>query len=146
MLLVLWVRFSFVGTVATLGGGEDQPFSTSWRLSGVAQLPLTGRLLLLAFLALNVILAAGVLGTPFTALAGGGGNVTQSSDDTLILNDLLGPNPAVFAIGSLFNALGVGLNYLLAAIGTTLLYLKLNGPVPEADPDDESGGFEPTFP
>ena len=143
VLVIIWVRLSFIGTVAVLGDETDKPYATSWRLSGVTQLPLTGRLLLLAFVSLNMILAAGVLGAPFTALVGPSDAPVQTSAETLRFNDLLGPNPAVLAIGSLFNAFGLGINYVLSAVGTTLLYLKLGGAVPgragdEADPTPPS--------
>lgn len=129
MLLVAWVRLSFVCTVATLGAASDRPFAASWRLSGLETGRLVGRLLLLAFVAASMILLAGLIGTPFTAIVGGGSTPVDPAADTVELNDLLGPNVAVFAIGSLFNAIGLGANYVLAAAGTTLLYRNLDGPV-----------------
>lgn len=143
-LVIVWIRLAFVGTVAALGDGDDKPFAESWRLSGISQLPLAGRLLLLAFVSVNMILAAGLLGAPFTALAGGAGGGAQPSSETLRFNDLLGPNPSVFAIGSLFNALGLGVNYVLSAVGTTLLYRKLGGPVAAAAVQEDSDSAIPS--
>lgn len=128
LLFFFWIRFAFVGTVAALGGPDDNPFAESWRLTGLQLGPLIGRLLVLAFVAFNLVLAFGIIGAPFTAIAGGGGNTVEPGADTLALNDLLGSNPSVFALGSLFNAVGLGAGYVLAAAGTTLLYRNLDGP------------------
>lgn len=134
LLIAIWVFFSFANTVATLGGPDDRPFATSRRLSAPVFFPLFGRLLLLGFLSVNLVLVFGFIGTPFTALAGGTGEAVAPSTETLRFNELLGVNAAVFALGSLFSAIGLGANYVLSAVGTTLLYRKLDGPV--ADPPD----------
>jgi hypothetical protein len=126
---LFWVRFSFVGTVAVLGGSDDRPFATSWRLSRGLFFPLSGRLLLMAFVAINLVLAAGIMGAPFTAIAGGTGTTAQTNSETLRFNDVLGATSAVFALGSVFNAIGLGVNYIFSAVGTTLLYRNLGGPV-----------------
>lgn len=136
-ILVIWVRLAFVGTVAALADPDQKPYRVSISLSSVSQLPLTGRLLLLGFVSVNMILAAGILGAPFTAIVGSGGAAVQPSAETLRLNDVLGPNPSVFALGSLFNALGLGISYVLSAIGTTLLYRVLGGPVGADQPTDD---------
>jgi hypothetical protein len=128
-LFLFWVRFSFVGTVAVLGGRDDRPFATSWRLSRGLFFPLSGRLLLMAFVAINLVLAAGLMGAPFTAIAGGTGTTAQPTGESLPFNDVLGTTPAVFALGSVFNAIGLGMNYIFSAVGTTLLFRNLGGPV-----------------
>ncbi len=141
-LFFFWVRLSFLGQVATLADDAVNPMAESWRLSGGRFWPLFGRLLLLAALAFNLILASGIIGSPFTAIAGGGGTAPiEPTSDVIRLNDLMGSNPSVFALGSVFNALGLGANYVLAAVGTTLLYRNLGGPVSAAaavaDPSDD---------
>lgn len=133
-IFVLWIRLAFVGTVAVLGGPDDRPFKESRRLSGLHFGPLTGRLILLAIVSAFLILVAGIIGSPFTAIAGAGQQTSGSPPDTIRFNDLLGANVFVFALGSLFNSLGVGANYVMATVGTTLLYRKLGGAVP---PDTE---------
>lgn len=138
VLFMIWIRFSFAGTVAVLGGQDDRPFAESWRLSGSVLWPLMGRLLLLAFVALNLVLASGFIGAPLTAIVGGPVTAVERSADTLRFNELLGPNAAVFALGSVFNAIGLGANYILSAVGTALLYRNLGGPV--SDRREHSGG------
>jgi hypothetical protein len=128
-LFLLWIRLAFVGTVAVLGGPDDRPFRESNRLSGLFFGPLTGRLLLLAVVSAFLILVASIIGSPFTAIAGGTAEPVTPSAQTIRLNDLLGPNVFVFALGSLFNSLGIGANYVMATVGTTLLYKRLGGPV-----------------
>ncbi len=129
LITAVWVFFSFANTVAALGGPDDRPFTTSRRLSAPVFFPLFGRLLLLAFVSLNMVLVFGFVGAPFTALVGGSGEPVQPSAETLDFNDVLGVNAAVFALGSLFSAIGLGANYVLSAVGTTLLYRNLDGPV-----------------
>ena len=141
-LVVAWTRLAFVVQVAVLGDLDERPLARSWRLAGLQFGPLLGRLLLLGFVSANLVLAAGLLGAPFTAIAGGGGEPIQASADTLRFNDVLGDNRWAFAIGALFNAIGIGANHALAATGTTLLYRNLGGPVP-ADPSGELGGVAP---
>lgn len=124
----LWVRFAFVGQVAAVGDETANPFAESWRLTGRSFWPLFGRLFILAALAFNMILAAGIIGSPFTAIASGGATASiEPTADMIRFNDLMGPNPSVFALGSVFNALGLGANYVLVAVGTTLLYRNLGG-------------------
>jgi hypothetical protein len=141
-LIYLWLRLAFVGTVATVGERQAKPFAESWRMTAPHQLPLFGRLLLLAVLAFNLILAAGIIGSPLTALAGGASGTAPigPTADVIRFNDLMGSNPSVFALGSVFNALGLGANYVLAAVGTTLLYAKLGGTV-SADVSDPSNDW-----
>ena len=131
----LWVKFAFVGTVAALGAGTDKPFAESRRLSGLQFGPLLGRMLVLAFVAFNMVLAFGIVGAPFTAIAGGAQSAVDPSAETVRFDDLLGANAAVFALGSLFNAIGLGAGYVMSATGTTLLYRNLGGPV-------EPGSFD----
>lgn len=139
-LVFFWVRFSFVGTVAALGDAAAKPFAESWRVSGLQFGPLMGRLLVLGFVAINLILALGIIGAPFTAIAGAGGTSVEPTADTLRLNDLLGDNVTVFALGSLFNAIGLGAHYVLVTVGTTLLYRNLGGPVAAADSSNADSG------
>lgn len=137
-LFLIWTRFSMVGTVAALGGPDDKPFPVSWSLTGVRFLPLLGRLMLLAFLAGNMVLVAGLIGTPFQAIAGASSEPVQSTSEVIVLNDWLGPNPSTFALGALFSALGIGANYVMAAVGTALLYRRLGGPS-QVDEDETDG-------
>ncbi|MGH1492519.1 MAG: DUF2510 domain-containing protein [Acidimicrobiales bacterium] len=139
VLLFLWVRLAFVGTVAAIGDSEARPLAESWRLSGLQMWPLTGRMMVLALFAFNMILAAGILGSPFTAIAGGGTAPIETTAEVLRFNDLMGPNSSVFALGSVFNALGLGVNYVLVAVGTTLLYRNLGGAVSTVLPDPSDG-------
>lgn len=141
-LLFVWVRLCFIGTMAVLGGSDTRPLAEGWRLSGRQLGPLTGRLLALAFIAFNMVLAFGILGAPFTAIAGAGEATVEPSTETLRFNDLLGANPSVFALGSLFNAIGLGAGYVLSAAGTTLLYRNLGGPV-DADAFDQASCHSP---
>ncbi len=143
----LWVRFAFVGTVAALGAPTEGPFAESRRLSGIQFGPLLGRMLVLAFVAFNMILAFGIIGAPFTAIAGGAQSTVEGSTETVRFNDLLGGNAAVFALGSLFNAIGLGAGYVMSAAGTTLLYRNLGGSVEPGSFDvaqDETGPLQAT--
>jgi hypothetical protein len=144
-LVLVWLRLCFVAQAAALcevgpGAGPEAgpgrgrgPFGVSFRLSGRQPGRLLGRLLLLAFVAVNLILAAGFVGAPFTALAGAeAGPAFKPGTQTLALNDFLGPNVAIFMLGSVFSALGLGASHVLSSVGTTLLYRNLEGPVDEA--------------
>jgi hypothetical protein len=138
--VLIWLRLCFVAQAAALAptgpGASPGPFTVSYRLSGLQPGRLLGRLVLLAFVAANLILAAGFIGAPFTAVAGAGaGPPIDPQAETLDLNDYLGPNVAVFVLGSVFSALGLGANHVLSSVGTTLLYRNLGGPVEE--PADE---------
>ncbi len=132
VLLFLWVRWTFVGTVAALAEPSAKPLAVSWDLSGRQFGALMGRLLVLAFVAFNMVLVFGILGAPFTAIAGGGSSTVATTAETLRTNDLLGDSATVFAIGALFNTIGLGAHYVLSAVGTTLLYRNLGGSVAAA--------------
>ena len=123
----------------TARGSGPGPFTISFRLSGLQPGRLLGRLLLLTFVALNLVLAAGIIGAPFTAVAGAGGGATiDPGAESLDLNDYLGPNVAVFVLGSMFSALGLGAGHVLSSVGTTLLYRNLGGPVEEASDEEQT--------
>ncbi|MEM7273917.1 MAG: hypothetical protein AAF547_12605, partial [Actinomycetota bacterium] len=115
---------------AALAEPGSGAFRTSFRLARIQLGALIGRLLLLAFVAASVIIAFGLIGTPFTAIVGGGSSSTvEFGADTIRSEDVFGPAVTVFAIGSLFSALGLGANHVLTTVGTTLLYRNLGGPV-----------------
>jgi hypothetical protein len=141
-LFAVWVGLTFVGQTAALAGPEHRPFKTSLGLARIQLGPLIGRLLLLGMIAGSMILAFGLLGAPFTAIAGGGSqNAVEFGADTVRSEDLFGTNVAVFALGSLFSALGLGANHVLTTAGTTLLYRNLGGPVGDDAPgSDQDGG------
>ncbi len=141
-LFAVWVGLAFVGQTAALAGPEHGPFKTSLGLAKIQLGSLIGRLLLLGMIAGSMILAFGLLGAPFTAIAGGGSqNAVEFGADTVRSEDLFGTNVAVFALGSLFSALGLGANHVLTTAGTTLLYRNLGGPVGDDAPgSDQDGG------
>ncbi len=135
-VLFLWYRLAFVGVVAAIGPVEVGPFSSSWRLTSTTMLPLFGRLVLLAILAFNVLLAVGFLATPLLAIAGQGATPVEPTAETIRLNDVLGPSLAAFALGTFVNAIGIGANHALVTVGTTLLYRDLGGSVDEPEIDE----------
>jgi len=131
--VLVWLRLCFVAQAAALSGPGAGAFTVSFRLSGLQPGRLLGRLALLAFVAANLVLVAGFIGAPFTALVGAeAGPPIDPRAESLSLNDFLGANVAIFVLGSAFSALGLGANHVLASVGTTLLYRNLGGPVEEA--------------
>ncbi|MEM7325096.1 MAG: DUF2510 domain-containing protein [Actinomycetota bacterium] len=139
-LFAVWVGLCFVGQTAALAGPEHKLFGTSLQLARVQLGPLIGRLLLLAFIAVTMILAFGLVGAPLTAIVGGGSDTAvEFGADTVRSEDLFGTNVAVFALGSVFSALGLGANHVLTTAGTTLLYRNLGGPVEQKIPDGVDG-------
>lgn len=144
ILFAAWVGFCFVGQTAALAGPDRPLFRTSLQLARRQLGPLIGRLLLLAFVAGSMILAFGLVGAPFTAIAGGGSESTvELGADTVRSEDLFGPNVSIFVLGSLFSALGLGANHVLTTAGTTLLYRNLGGPVGDDAPGTSRPGFQP---
>jgi hypothetical protein len=90
---------------------------------------------ILLLITLVLSLLASFVSAPFTALAGGGAGEIEPGADVVELNDLLGDNPAVFAIGQLFGALGNGASTVVWATGLTLIYRALTGVVDRGDDD-----------
>lgn len=140
-LLGVWVALCFIGQTAALADHEDGAYRTSLRLVRIQLGPLIGRLLLLAMISGSMILAFGLIGAPFTAIVGGGSDTAvEFGAETIRSQDMFGQNVAVFALGSLFSALGLGANHVLTTVGTTLLYRNLGGPVGADAPGSEADG------
>jgi hypothetical protein len=133
LFLFLWLRLAFISQAAVLAPAGSGPFSTSYRVSGQSAGRLLGRLIVLALVGAALLVVVSLTGSVFSALAGVE-NAVEPDPSGLVydLNAYLGANVAFFALGSAFGALGLGANYVFAAVGTTLLYRNLDGPVDPA--------------
>lgn len=122
------VRFSLAVPAATVGPSPGRALATSWSLTRTRFWALFGRLVLLLLLGLSVLFLAQVVASPIVALAGGGAKETITPGATRIpVADVVGDNPAAFAIGQLFSALGGGAATILVGVATFLLYRELGG-------------------
>ena len=102
---------------------------TSWRLTQGHFWAVFGRMWLILLVSIAISLVMSIIAAPFTALAGGGGAAAfDPGAERLEFNAILGDNPAIFAIGQLFNALGTGAGAVVWVVGLTGLYRDLGGP------------------
>ena len=139
-LFAAWVGCSFAVITAALAEPGTKAFATSFRLARVQLGGLIGRLVLLTLVGVAMILVFGLFGAPFAAIAGGdAATQVDLGDDTIRSQDVLGPSVMIFALGSVFSALGLGASHVLTTAGTTLMYRNLGGPVGEDMP-----GIPPT--
>lgn len=139
------VRLSLAMAGAVVAPSPRGVLSRSWELTRTRFWALLGRLVLLMLAGLSVLFLAEVVASPLIAIAGGGAKTTVTPGATRIaLADVLGDNPAAFAIGQLFNALGGGAATILAGIATLLLYRELGGPtIPVAEAGSGADSPEP---
>lgn len=142
VLFPLWIvgsfligtRFSLAHVTAGLAPRSTRSLSTSWRLTKSNFWAVFGRMALLLVVGLSLSLVTGIVAAPFTALAGGSETATlEVGAEELALVDVFGDNPAIFAIGQLFNAIGSGAAAVVWGIGLTLIYRDLQGPVEESE-------------
>lgn len=131
----LVVRLSLAQVGAGLAPPGERVVTTSWQLTRHRFWAVFGRMAILLLITLVLSLLASFVSAPFTALAGGGAGEIEPGADVVELNDLLGDNPAVFAIGQLFGALGNGASTVVWATGLTLIYRALTGVVDRGDDD-----------
>ena len=143
VLPLLFVRLSLAQVGAGLGPAGVSAVATSWRLTRTRFWAMAGRMFLLFVITLTLSLLASFVSAPFTALAGGGVGQVEPGAEVLEFGELLGDNPAVFAIGQLFGALGNGVAAVLWAIGLTLIYKALSGSVDRGDDDLRMDRAEP---
>lgn len=133
LFVFIWLRLAFVSQAAVLAPPGSGPFSTSYRVSARQTGRLFWRLVVLALVAASLFVVVSLVGSFFTALAGVEETVSIDPDALVYdLNAYLGPNVAFFALGSAFGALGLGADYVFSAVGTTLLYRNLGGPIDPA--------------
>lgn len=133
---VLWIgaRLTLTTVVASLAAPSLPALRTSWRLTRGHVWSLLGRMGMLTFFSVSLTLLMQFIATPFIALGGGSGaEPIEAESGVLRFADLLGDNPAVFAIGQLFSAIGNGIAVVMWAIGFALIYRDLSGPIEPAD-------------
>jgi hypothetical protein len=136
LIVLPWlaVRLSLAQVGAALAPSGTGAVRTSWRLTSRRFWAIFGRMALLFLLTLTISLLASFIAAPFTALAGGEAGQLEPGAEVIEFRDLLGDNPAVFAIGQLFGALGNGASTVVWATGLMIIYRNLSGAV---DRDDE---------
>lgn len=101
-----------------------------WSMSRSIFPALFGRIILLGMVGLGMSLVAAIVSTPFTAIGGASSEAAfDLTADEIVLGEILGDNPAIYAISQLFGALGNGAALALSAIGLTLVYRNLDGPI-----------------
>lgn len=126
----LAIRLSLALVAVAKGPPATGALATSWRLTRSRAWGLFGRMALLGFIGLTFWLSASLVATPFTALAGGGATETlDPGADEIRFGDLLGDNPATFAIGQLFSSLANGATIVVWSIGMATIYRRVGGPV-----------------
>jgi hypothetical protein len=134
--VVLAVRFSLTVIAASLAPAGAGCLGTSYRLTRSYFWPLVGRMVLLTMFGFSLVLMMQILATPFVAIGGGAGTApVDLGAEEMALSDILGDNPAVFAIQQLFNGLAYGAAMVMWAVGFVLIYRDLSGP-------RETGGSE----
>ena len=145
--LLAVVRLSLAPVAAALSPAGTRSLVTSWELTRGRFWPVLGRCLLLVLVGLMLSVLASLVASPFAAIGGEGASNLQPGAERIPLEELLGSNPAVFAIRQLFGALGNGAATVLWGIGLSLLYRNLSGPIDapseEAEPG-EGGGLATT--
>lgn len=126
---VVSVRFSLAVIVASLAPSNVGCLRTSMTLSRSHFWPLMGRMALLTMFSISLVLMMQIIAAPFVAIGGGAGTTPiDLSADEMQLIDVLGDNPAVFAIQQLFNGLAYGAAMVMWAVGFVLIYRDLSGP------------------
>ncbi len=140
LVLVPWllVRLSLAQVGASLAPPGEQPVALSWQLTDRRFWAMFGRMALLLLMTVTLSLVASFLAAPFTAIAGGASTPIEPGAETIEFSQLLGDNPAVFAIGQLFNALASGASTVVWVVGLTRIYRALTGPVDRGDDDRSS--------
>lgn len=131
----LVVRLGLAQVGASLAPPGERPVAISWRLTNQRFWAMFGRMALLLLITITLSLVASFLAAPFTAIAGGGGEQIEPGTETIEFSQILGDNPAVFAIGQLFSALATGASTVVWAVGLTLIYRALTGPIDRGDDD-----------
>ncbi|MEL7158041.1 MAG: hypothetical protein AAFN30_15790, partial [Actinomycetota bacterium] len=135
LVAVFWfgARFCLVSTAATLAPRGTGCLRTSWDLTATRVRSLIGRMAVLTLFSVSLWLLMRIVAAPFVAIAGAPEPVDlDAGADELRVGELLGDNPATFAIGQLFGALGNGTALVLWAVGLALVYRDLRGPVEPA--------------
>jgi hypothetical protein len=103
--------------------------ATSWNLTRQRFWAMLGRMALLLLISISLSLVTSLAATPFTAIAGGSGAAGfEPGAEEFRFAELLGDNPAIFAIGQLFSAMGNGASTVVWAVGLLLIYRELKGP------------------
>lgn len=134
--LLLWVggRLTLTTVVVAVAASEVSAMRTSWRLTRGHFFALLGRMGMLTFFSVSLLLLMQFIATPFIAIGGGSGTSPVETDSGVLrFADLLGDNAAVFAIGQLFSSLGNGIAFVMWAIGFVLVYRDLSGPLQPSD-------------
>ncbi|MCP4226775.1 MAG: hypothetical protein GY773_25830, partial [Actinomycetia bacterium] len=135
--VVVCVRFSLTNITAALAPNNVGCLRTSLALTRPYFWPLVGRMALLSMFGLSLVLMLQIVATPFVAIGGGAGTAPiDLGAGEIPLVDVLGDNPAVFAIQQLFNGLAYGAVMVIWTVGFVLIYRDLSGPV-------EPGNSEP---
>lgn len=138
-VLLPWlaVRLTLAQVSAGVAPPGERPVALSWSLTRHRFWAMSGRMAILLLITMALSLLASFLAAPFTALAGGGGAPIEPGAEVIEFSELLGDNPAVFLIGQLFSAIGSGASTVMWAIGLTLIYRSLSGPVNRGDDDHD---------
>lgn len=127
-------RFSLTATTVALAPQGVSCLRTSWSLTASRVRSLIGRMALLTLFSVSLWLLMRIFASPFVAIAGAPEPVAlDSGADQIRVGELLGDNPATFAIGQLFGALGNGIALVLWAVGFALVYRDLQGPAQAND-------------
>lgn len=122
-MVVLAIRTVLVPTVAAIDEQPTRPLRTSWNLTRGQSWALLGRLVLLLVFGLSISLMASVVSAVVLQIVGGAGTEPIEAGATEIKGvDLVGQNPAVFAIRQLIGGLGNGISLLLWAAGFALIH------------------------
>lgn len=124
----LAIRFSLALVTAAVSPPGTASLVTSWRLTASRFWALLGRMAVLALITVTLSLVASIVAAPFRAIAGADTVGIEPGADEIRFVDVMGDNPAIFAIGQLFNAIGNGAAAVLWAVGLALIYRSLSGP------------------
>ncbi|MDH3681979.1 MAG: DUF2510 domain-containing protein [Acidimicrobiia bacterium] len=130
----LAIRLSLAPVTASLSPPGTASLVTSWRLTAARFWALLGRTAVLVLISVTLSLVAGIVAAPFRAVAGGDSVGIEPGAEEIRFVEVMGDNPAIFAIGQLFNAIGNGAAAVLWGVGLALIYRRLSGPVAGDDP------------
>jgi hypothetical protein len=130
--ILLATRFSLGHVAAAVAPPGAGCLATSWGLTRKRFWAMLGRMALLLLISVSLSLVTSLAAAPFTAIAGGsGGAGFEPGSEEIRFGDILGDNPATFAIGQLFSAIGNGASTVVWAVGLALVYRDLSGPLEE---------------
>ncbi len=138
LMLLLWVKFSFVTVASAVAPKRTNLLAASWRISTDTLMPILGRLIVLFTLWIAMSFAGNIVTAPISSIASAGIDQEQLADIVDVsgpsgvwgIRDLLG-SPAPMALGTILNTVVQIASLAVVLSGLALLYRQRGGPATE---------------